>query len=468
MSRTMVLRLFIIGLVAVGLLRACQPAPAASANTVDPITKPTAQPAAKPAIEAVDEPPAGLGRLTADYPAEVVEAWFELELKLIQKTMGFSPPVASRALGYSGLTLYEAVVNGMPGYQSLAGQLEGLEVLNAAGMAYNWGAVANSALANAIRLYFPTAPPEYLAEVNALETQWYRAYESMDGASMARSAAYGKAVAEGIYRYSITDGGHEGFGRNFPVSYISPTGDGLWVPTSKQLIPLQPYWGNNRPFALPANDACAPAPPPEYSTDPASAFHAEAQEVYDVTTALTEEQTAIAKFWADGNLTYTPPGHSIALTTLALRTEQANLAFAAEAYAKVGMGVSDAFISVWQAKFTYNLLRPVTYINAIIDPAWKPLILTPPFPEYTSGHSGQSGAAAIILTALFGDNYAFTDTTHADLGFPDRFFGSFHEAAAEAAISRLYGGIHYRAAIELGILQGNCVGEAVLALQFTK
>jgi membrane-associated phospholipid phosphatase len=149
-----------------------------------------------------------------------------------------------------------------------------------------------------------------------------------------------------------------------------------------------------------------------------------------------------------------------------LRGEAASLATAAVVYAKVGMAVADAFIACWLQKYRYNLLRPVTYIQRLIDPDWLPILVTPPFPEYTSGHSVQSGAAFEVLTDLFGDNYAFVDHTHDDRGLPPRSFGSFLEAAEEAAISRLYGGIHYRSAVANGVTQGRCVGRTVSALPF--
>jgi membrane-associated phospholipid phosphatase len=138
---------------------------------------------------------------------------------------------------------------------------------------------------------------------------------------------------------------------------------------------------------------------------------------------------------------------------------------AAEAYAKVGIVLADSFIGCWNAKYEYNLLRPVTYIHERIDPNWNTLLNTPPFPEYPSGHSVQSGAVAAVLTDLFGDNYAFVDHTHEGRGFPPRSFASFTAFAEEAALSRLYGGIHYRRAIEAGLTQGECIGAQVNALE---
>ncbi len=217
---------------------------------------------------------------------------------------------------------------------------------------------------------------------------------------------------------------------------------------------------------------CPIAPSPAYSEDPTSEFYAEAREVYDTVLNLDAEQELIATFWADDpGRTATPPGHWISILGQVLTVEDANLAIASESYVKVGIAVADAFITCWHTKYVYNLLRPITYIQAVIDPAWNTPevtdpVTTPPFPEYPSGHSVQSGAAAAVLNNLFGVNYAFTDNTHEALGFEARSFASFDEAADEAAISRLYGGIHYRVAIENGVVQGRCVGERVLGLRF--
>ena len=405
--------------------------------------------------------------------AEVIYNWYELQMKLVKETPGFSPPIASRAFGYTGVTLYEAVSPGAPGYQSLAGQLSELESVPQplADAEYHWPAVANSALASITRDLFPTATDENKAAIEALYAQNAAAFRAGDSV-IARSEQYGQEVASAIFEWSKSDGGHEGYLRNFPEDYVPPVGEGLWVPTPRlngadPQPALQPYWGNNRTL-LPAADAqCDPPPPPAYSEAPDSQFYRETLEVYDVSQALTQDEIDIALFWADDpGKTATPPGHSIAILTQVLKEQNASLPLAAEAYAKVGIAVSDAFIGCWKAKFEFGLVRPVTVIQKLFAEDWMPIVDTPPFPEYTSGHSVQTGAAAAILTDLFGESYAFTDHTHDALGLAPRSFASFAEMAEEAAMSRLYGGIHYRAAIEVGVDQGECIGERVNALQF--
>lgn len=410
------------------------------------------------------------GPATATFDSSIARSWFDLALTLARTTPGFSPPVASRAFAYQGVALWETVRFGITGARSLAGQLEELTVLPRplAGKAYHWGAAANAVLARMQRLLHPKTSAGNKTAIDDLEAQLASSFTGQASAeTLARSVAFGVEVANAVYFWSRNDRGHEGFDRNFPSSYSPPVGPGLWVPTPPgNQSALQPYWGENRTFALDTSDVCDPGAPPPYSTVNTSLFWQEANEVFVTTNALTQAQTDIALWWADNpGQTATPPGHSISLLTQVLAEKGARLDVAADAYARVGIAVADAFIACWKAKFTYNLLRPITYIQANLDPNWVSPITTPPFPEYTSGHSVQSGAWAEVMTGLFGDRYGFTDSTNTFLGYSARSFQSFYDAANEAAISRLYGGIHFRSAIDLGVLQGRCVGRQVLALK---
>ncbi len=410
----------------------------------------------------------------AAYDADVATAWFTLSLRLVKETPGFTPPVASRAFGYLGVALYEALVPGMPEHQSLVGQLNKLEELPQplAGEVYHWPAVANAALACITRRLF--AAPENLAAIGGLEAAFASTFEAeLNAGVFHRSLEQGRKVAEAIYTWSLTDGGHEGYARD--EDYAPPTGLGMWVSTPPAYAKaLQPSWGNNRPFVLSSGAECAPAPPPRYAEEPGSDFYAQGLEVYETVLNLTPEQRDIALFWADNpGETATPPGHWIAILSSIIKDRGDSLALAAEAYAKVGIATADAFITCWYTKYQYNLLRPISYIQQVLEPSWNAQeitdpVITPPFPEYTSGHSVQSAAAAYVLSDLLGDNFAFTDTTHSMRGYAPRSYGSFDDAAQEAAISRLYGGIHYRAAIEQGLVQGRCIGERISALELRK
>ena len=285
----------------------------------------------------------------------------------------------------------------------------------------------------------------------------------------AASVAQGSAVADHILAWSQGDGGAVVENMGFPLAFTPDTRPGHWKPTStiaQQQAPLLPGWGSNRPFAMPAADACGLPPPPAYSEEKGSQFYAEAFETYEAVRNLTPEQTAIARFWSDDPmLSTTPPGHWMQIALALLEDEDAPAARRAEVMARLGITVADAFIACWQAKYEYDLIRPVTYIKKVIDKNWEPLLITPPFPEYPSGHSTQSGAAATVLTAIWGPDFAFADGSHEDDGLPERAFPSFWAAADEAGISRLYGGIHFRAAIEQGLEQGRCVGAYAVALK---
>jgi hypothetical protein len=410
----------------------------------------------------------------SSYPSTVATDWFHLLGELVRTTGGFSPPVASRAFAYAGVTVYEAVVAGSPDHRSLVGQLNNLQALpRPHGGPYHWGAATNAALGAVARGLWPTAPGASRAAVTTLEARYDAEFagEAPRGVWQ-RSVRFGRQLAAAVLDWAASDGGHEGFMHDNPADYTPPQGPGLWVPTPPGFLPaLKPRWGDNRPFCLTSPTACTPGSPTPYAADPASGWHAEALEVYAAVKDLTDEQRAIALFWADDpGTTATPPGHSVAIATQVLHARQADLATAAETYAKVGIAVADAFIACWHAKYVFNLVRPITYLQAHVDPAWggpqKPLpVVTPPFPEYPSGHSVQSAATAEVLTDLFGDDFAFTDSTHQDRCLPARSFPSFHAAAEEAAISRLYGGIHFRPAIVDGLAQGRCIGQAVNRLE---
>jgi hypothetical protein len=202
-----------------------------------------------------------------------------------------------------------------------------------------------------------------------------------------------------------------------------------------------------------------------FSPGPDSAFYAQANEVKEVGENLTQLQQEIARFWVDTpGQTGAPSGHWVSIENQIVELLDLNLGRASEMYALVGMAMGDAFISAWALKYEVMLLRPETYIHEYIRRTWQPYIQTPPFPEYPSGHSVVSGAAQEVLTTMFGV-VAFTDRTHIIYEHEplQRSFTSFEAAASEAAISRLYGGIHYRAAIENGLRQGECVAQQVLA-----
>ncbi len=416
-------------------------------------------------------PRAGLAQ-TAAAPEKAVSNWYRLILELVRHTPTYTPPVASRAFGYIGVTAYEAVASGRPDLKTLAGQLNALGPLTPrdAALTYDDGVVLNAALTTSVQaLFFNTGPTGQRAMAKMAAIQRDAMMEGIPSDIVARSETYGIAIANQIIDWSKTDGGAETPNMGFPLEYTLTEGPERWVPTSlvrQQQTPLLPNWGKNRPFAMPTGNACPLPPPPAYSEDAGSVFHTQALEVMEVKKNLTPEQRAIARFWSDDPmLSPTPPGHWISIALQLLQHDGADVVQYVDVLARVGMAVTDGFIGCWAAKFEYDLLRPVTYIRRLFDPKWEPLLNTPPFPEYPSGHSTQSAAAAAVLTVIYGPKRAFDDATHVDDGLPVRSFPNFAAAAAEAGISRLYGGIHFRAAIERGLEQGLCIGAHVSALK---
>jgi hypothetical protein len=395
----------------------------------------------------------------------VATEWCELVYSSI-RTEALSPPVAARLLGYFGVALYEAVVPGMPGHRSLGRQLNGLgDLPDAPSDTVDWPTAANAALAEVLSGLLATGSAPTLAAIDALEVDLdaLRA-ATVPAEVLTRSRTFGTTIGVAILDWAGTDG----YTQWNNCTYVVPTGPGLWEPTPPAFAPspLQPCWGNMRPFVMLFASECMPLPFPAYSTAAGSPFEIEAREVYDTVNSLSPEELEIALFWADNpGQTGTPPGHWISILSQVCVAEGIDLALAAEASAKLGIALADAFISCWEMKYAYNLLRPITYIQdlagPIADAGWTtPVgVNTPPFPEFTSGHSVQSGAAAFVLREVFGD-LPFVDDTHTGVR-PARSFTSFDEAAEEAAISRLYGGIHYRAACENGVDQGRCIGAIV-------
>ncbi|MEO1654827.1 MAG: vanadium-dependent haloperoxidase, partial [Bacteroidota bacterium] len=237
---------------------------------------------------------------------------------------------------------------------------------------------------------------------------------------------------------------------------------------------IEPHWNKIRPMLLDSANQFVPAPPTPFDLDEQSTFYKELMEVYEVGNNLSDEQQAIAQFWDcnpyvshhTGHAMYavkkiTPGGHWIGITSIAARQKGDSFLNTTRAYALVSISLFDAFISCWDEKWRSILVRPETLINEFVDPDWVPLLQTPPFPEHTSGHSVISRAAAETLTELYGDSFAFIDSTEVEYGLPVRSYQSFREASEEAAISRLYGGIHYRPACEKGVEQGEKVGQLV-------
>jgi len=281
-------------------------------------------------------------------------------------------------------------------------------------------------------------------------------------------------VVEQVLKYAYVDG----FVRLSGLRRYTPlTGDEYWQPTAPGFMSaIEPYWNTLRTFILDSCSQFAGGPPYKYDADTSSPFYKQLNEVYELDKNLPKEKAEIAMFWdcnpfalqQVGHLEFgtkkiSPGGHWMGITGIACKKQKLSLSKTAYAHALVSIGMADAFISCWNNKYKYNRVRPVTAIKKLINRNWSPLLQTPPFPEYTSGHSVISTTAATILTHLFGDHFSFTDNTEEEFGLPPRKFNSFTMASKEAAISRLYGGIHFRDAIENGVKEGEQIGMFVIA-----
>lgn len=380
----------------------------------------------------------------------------------------FSPPVASRIYAYSSLAMYEAVRFGEPQYPSLTSQLRGFSPMPEPSQdkQYNFllaGARAFQAVAR--KVTFSTD------SLKLFEQQLYDRFKAagVEDEVFSNSMAFGDAIAAKVLERAAKDNYRES--RGYP-RYTVDRVKGSWQPTPPDYMDaIEPYWNSIHPMVMDTCNQFQPPPANRYDITPGSRFYTEMMEVYDTCRQLSAEQQAIASFWDcnpyvmhhTGHAMFatkkiTPGGHWMGIAAIASRQSKAGYVRTAQAYALTAVTLLDAFISCWDEKYRSRVIRPQTVINQLIDPKWEPLLQTPPFPEYTSGHSVISSAAAVSLTRLYGDNFAFTDTTEVEYGAGKRSFTSFRHAAEEAAISRLYGGIHYRSAIENGMRQGAGLG----------
>lgn len=394
---------------------------------------------------------------------DVLQDWYRLVLLLVRHTPTYSPPVASRAFAYLGIIAHEVVAACDAASLSLVGQLRDLMPLPHDAAGAHLPHVMHAALERAITDFFGNTGPTGQRAIKAMSRKISAALVgTVEDAKAAAAEDLGRAIATHVFEWSKSDGGHVVDNLGFPASYTLGTGKANWVPTNPQTLqqtPLLPDWGKNRSFAMPNGQSCPLPPPPAYSEDKSSEFYKQALEVYDTSKALTDEQKTIARFWSDDPmLSPTPPGHWVSIALQIFDKEQLPVAKRAAVLAQLGIAIADGFIGCWATKYAYDLLRPLTYIRRVIDPKWSTLLITPPFPEYPSGHSTQSGAAEVVMAKAFGKDYGFVDATHARDGLKPRSFASFRQAAEEAALSRLYGGIHFRAAIERGLEQGHCIG----------
>ena len=385
----------------------------------------------------------------------------------------FTPPVASRIYANTSLAMYEAMRHQREGYPSITAKLNAFEAMPLP----EKNKVYNFTLAG-IKAFCETAKKVTFSadEINQFQDSMLSAYRGDASDEVYdNSISFGEAVAAIVAKRLATDQYKETRGMDrFDVK----TDDRKrWVPTSPDYgDALEPHWLKMKTLALNTADEVKAAPYAEYNEDTASAYYKELKEVYDISKNLTDEQIDIAIFWDDnpfvsrhkGHVMFqdkkmTPGGHWMAIARKACTDKGFDMNASAKAYAYTAIGLYDAFISCWYEKYRTVRIRPQTAIQRLMEEQWFSYIQTPPFPEYTSGHSTISSSAAEMLTHLFGDNHVFTDSSELEYNLPVRSFQSFRQAALEASISRVYGGIHYRSGCENGNEQGKKV--AALAIQ---
>jgi membrane-associated phospholipid phosphatase len=425
----------------------------------------------------------------ANYNAAVPRDWMELFLDIDRFSPGYRPPAAARLLAYTNLAAYEAAVSGMPEFNSMRYQFGGLTLpVIDNNLEYHWPSAVNAAYASCFRFFYPHISQSYRQQITTLENRFLTQFRQVASEEVLnRSASYGRAVAEAVQNWSITDVyGHEAYLNPRPSSYsppeFGPGGEHLWQPTFPDFTRgLFPYWGNVRTFSLRPSDRIA-RPPLVWSADPNSAFHNQAKEVYIWVKNATFEDRWIAEFWSDDifELTFEPAGRLIAVAQQLLVEDNLTLAEAVEMYAKLGLALSDVGVAIWHSKYLYNVERPISYIRRHIDPEWRTILnnplanvqgMTPEFPAYPSGHSGFGSAGSAVIADFFGNVRPFTDRCHENrtefIGTP-RSYNTILETGVENAYSRLPLGVHYRMDCDEGIRMGYLVARRVLELPWRK
>ena len=385
----------------------------------------------------------------------------------------FSPPVCSRIYAYTNIAAYEALLPENPGYKSYAGKLTGLKALPKPDKNKEYCYPISSIIA------FTTVGQKLVFNGDAMKEREKEYLQQLDSIGISKelldsSVSYGRAVGQHILAWASKDGYLQ---RTSYGGYIVSQQPGRWIPTPPDYMDaVENNWRTIRPLVMDSASQFRPAAPITYDTTKGSAFYKEAYQVYDAIVKPNAGDSATAWYWddnpntsvTDGHITYflqknSPPGHWVHIACAVAEKENYNAIKTASLISKTAIALFDAFISCWEAKYQYNYVRPETFINKYIDKDWQPLIQTPPFPEYPSGHSTISASAAIVLTKMVGDNYSFLDSTEVPYGRPIRKFNSFYEASDQASISRLYGGIHFLNSLNTGRDMGKAIGNLVTA-----
>lgn len=383
----------------------------------------------------------------------------------------FSPPVAARIYAYPMIAAYECARHIDPDLQSYATQLNGLDQIpEAESPDINFNLAAIFAFNKVARSLIFT---EEMLVDNLKKQDSLLNSLNIPRKVMIESEKYADQVVLAINQWKDKDNYHEL--RSAPKYQVDFDNEARWIPTPPAFIEaVEPAWNQIRPMVLVSADQFKPQPPMPFSLDKESSFYKSVLKVYHISKTLTDEQKEIAGFWDCNPYTMhitghvmvatkkiSPGGHWINIGIISCRKINADMVRSLEILSQLSICIFDAFISCWDEKYRSALVRPETVINKHIDSEWRPLLQTPPFPEYTSGHSVVSAASAVCLKTQLGENFEFTDDSEVKYGLGIRKFASFDQAAEEASLSRLYGGIHYMEAIEMGMQQGKDLGNYV-------
>jgi hypothetical protein len=384
----------------------------------------------------------------------------------------FTPPVANRIYVYSSLASYEAIRFSKEGTASIAEKLKGFGKMPQPekGKKYNYTLAATKA-------FFTVVRNVKVFSVDSLKNYEESVYnnfkDNLDDSTYQRSIAFGDTIAKAVLARAKSDGYLLSRGK---PKYLGSNDPGKWRPTPPDYMDgVEWCWNTLKPLVMDSASEFMPPRPPQYSKDTNSFFYKNVLEVYKINKNLTDEQKIIARYWDDNpfviehsghmmfaNKKITPGGHWMGIAAIAAKQTKSDAVKTAFTYAMTSIALYDAFISCWDEKYRSSFIRPVTVINEMIDPGWTPFLQTPPFPEYTSGHSTITRSAATVLTKIYGDHFAFQDTSDLRYIGLQRHFDSFVQAADEASISRVYGGIHYRISVDEGANAGRKVGELIV------
>lgn len=439
----------------------------------------------------------------------MVSEW-ERTLYGVVRAERLSPPVASRVFAYAATALYTGLSVADPNARSLAGMLNGLDSLphGSPGVSYDPTITSVVAERTVLDSLFAEGLPTTRSALSRLADSLLQT-AGASGELSTRSTDLGRRIGLAVVAWTHSDG----FDSTRGKQYVTPVGPGLWVnddpatvfatqnlsgasqsitpsnpsnalkagtvddrslildrpkrpgrktlPATNMAGVTEPYWGYNRPFALHGWNDCPAPPPPMFSLKPGTPLYEEARAVYETSKSLTPAERETALYWADnGGETGTPAGHWLSIAAQMVSERRLSAEQGAWLMVATSVALNDAFIAAWGYKFRLNLIRPRTFIRQTMDSTWEPAIPTPPFPEYLSGHSTISAAAADAMTAILG-SVPFEDSTSIFLGHPMRKFNSFHDAAVEAGMSRIYGGIHFPSGNVEGRKLGDCIASKI-------